>query len=115
MPFMLLIVEPLEQRQDRGIESGHAAYERMLNYSRNLQSRGMLLASNSLKSEAVRLKVRSGKPNVVDGPFTEAKEFIGGYFLLDCDSRAQALALAQECPAAEWATVEVREVGPCYE
>jgi hypothetical protein len=52
---------------------------------------------------------------VLDGPFTEAKELIGGFFLLDCDTREQALAFANACPAAEWATIEVRETGPCYE
>ena len=41
--------------------------------------------------------------------------FVGGFFLLDCETREQALSHAAECPAAEWATIEVREVGPCYE
>ena len=63
----------------------------------------------------MRLNVRGGKPSIVDGPFTEAKEFVGGFFLLDCENRSQALEFAQQCPAAEWATVEVREIGPCYE
>jgi hypothetical protein len=39
---------------------------------------------------------------------------IGGFFLLTCEERAQALAIAQACPAAQWATVEVREIGPCF-
>lgn len=39
---------------------------------------------------------------------------IGGFFLLNCEDREQALALAAECPAARWATVEVRELGPCF-
>ena len=39
---------------------------------------------------------------------------IGGFFLLDCDTREEALALAAECPAAAWATVEVRELGPAF-
>ena len=63
----------------------------------------------------MRLSVHEGRRKVVDGPFTEAKEFVGGFFLLDCPTREQALGLASECPAAEWATIEVREVGPCYE
>ncbi|MNT98770.1 YCII-related domain protein [compost metagenome] len=50
----------------------------------------------------------------MDGPYAEAKEMIGGFFLLTCDSREEALALAAECPAAQWATVEVRELGPCF-
>jgi len=51
---------------------------------------------------------------VLDGPFAEAKEMIGGFFLLNCDTREEAVAIAAACPAAAWATVEVREVAPCY-
>ena len=51
----------------------------------------------------------------MDGPFAEAKEMVGGFFLIDCKTRAEAVAIAQACPAAEWCTVEVRGVGPCYE
>jgi hypothetical protein len=58
--------------------------------------------------------VRAGKSNVLDGPFAEAKEMVGGFFLVDCASREEAVAIARQCPAAEWATVEVRETGPCY-
>jgi hypothetical protein len=59
--------------------------------------------------------VRGGRPQDVDGPFAEAKEMVGGFFLLDCRSREEALAIAAQCPAAEWATVEVRALAPCYE
>ena len=58
--------------------------------------------------------MRDGERSVIDGPFAEAKEMIGGFFLLDCDTREEALALAAECPAAAWATVEVRELGPAF-
>jgi hypothetical protein len=51
---------------------------------------------------------------ITDGPFTEVKEVIGGFFLLTCESREQALEIARECPAAQWATIEVRELGPCF-
>jgi len=114
MPYMLLIVEPPGQRGVRSTEEGQAVYQRMLDYAQTLQSRGVLLGVNSLKREAVRLSRRPVKPKVVDGPFTEAKEFIGGYFLLDCHTPEQARAYAEECPAADWATIEIREVGPCY-
>jgi hypothetical protein len=66
-------------------------------------------------SNAVRVKVRSDKTSLVDGPFTETKEMVGGFFLLECDTFEQAVAIAQECPAAQWASVEVRELGPCFE
>ena len=50
-----------------------------------------------------------------DGPFAEAKEMVGGFFLLNCATREEALAIAADCPAAEWCTVEVRALAPCYE
>ena len=75
---------------------------------------GLLLGVNSLGSEARRLAKRDGSAQVWDGPFAESKEMVGGYFLLDTDDPAVALAWAERCPAAEWATVEIRGVGPCY-
>jgi hypothetical protein len=115
MSYMLLIVEPPGQRRARQQEEGREVYQRMLDYTESLKARGVLVASNSLRSAAARLSIRAGRESVVDGPFTESKEFIGGFFLLECGTREQALRLAAECPAAEWATIEVREVGPCYE
>jgi hypothetical protein len=72
---------------------------------------------DSLTSDArgVRVRVRGGKRTVVDGPFTEAKEIVGGFFLLDGITKDEAVAIASECPATEWATVEVREIGNCWE
>lgn len=115
MPQMLLVVEPLGQRADRGREAGEAVYQRMLDYAGELQAAGLLLGVNSLGTAARRYSKREGSDVLVDGPFAEAKEMIGGYFLLDTEDPAVALAWAQRCPAAEWATVELRGVGPCYE
>ncbi len=114
MSYMLLIVEPRGQRRERGLEAGKGVYARMLGYAESLKARGVLLATNSLTEDAQRLSVRSGKRTVVDGPFTESKELVGGFFLLNCETRDEALKLAAECPAAEWADIEVREIGPCY-
>ena len=116
MPYMLLILEPHGQRRARTDDEGRRAYQAMVDFSAELRSRGVLIASQSLKSDAegVRVQVRDGRRALLDGPFSESKEMIGGYFLLDCDSRAQAVAIAGECPAAAWATVEVREFGPCF-
>jgi hypothetical protein len=117
MPYMLLIHEPVGQRQARTLAEGQAVYDRMLQYAGELKSRGVLRAVESLASQddrAVRVKVREGRAQVVDGPFAEAKEMVGGFFLVDVESRDEALAIARECPAAEWATVEVRAVAPCY-
>ena len=116
MSYMLLIIEPTDQRQQRGLDAGKQAYERMLQFTASLQSRGVLEASNSLAStkDSARLQVRNGQRHVIDGPFAEAKEMVGGFFLLNVATRDEALAIAAECPAAEWSTVEVRPVGPCY-
>lgn len=116
MPHMLLIHEPVGQRATRSEAEGRATYERMLRWGDTLKERGLLLAAESLASldSAARVTVPAGKPRIVDGPFAEAKEMVGGFFLVDVDSREEAVALAAECPAAEWSTVEVRGLGPCF-
>jgi hypothetical protein len=116
MPYMLLIQEPVGQRQARSEAEGHAVFDRMLKFADQLKQRGVLLAVESLTSQdqATRIKVSNGRTSVIDGPFAEAKEMIGGFFLLNCSTREEAVAIAAECPAAEWATVEVRATGPCY-
>jgi hypothetical protein len=115
MPFVLLILEPSGQRRVRTPEEGRAAYARMVDYSAKLKERGVLMATNSLRDDAVRVKVEAGQKRVVDGPFAESKELIGGFFLLSCDTREQALGYAADCPAVEWASIEVRETGPCFD
>jgi hypothetical protein len=115
MAYMLLVVEQRGQRATRSMDQGKDVYQRMLDYTESLKAKGMLIASDSLRSDAVRLSVRAGKSRVIDGPFTEAKEIIGGFFLVNCATRDEAHGIASACPAAEWATIEVRPVGPCYE
>ena len=116
MPYMLLIHEPVGQRATRTRAEGEAVYARMLRFAEDLKRRDLLLAVESLanQDQGVRVQVRAGRAQVLDGPFAEAKEMVGGFFLLDVKTRAEALALAGECPAAEWATIEVRETAPCY-
>jgi hypothetical protein len=116
MPYTLLIVEDQKQRGTRTLAEGEEVYDRMVKFSERLKSQGLLLATQSLMSNdsAARLQVRDGKTSIIDGPFTEAKEMVGGFFLLDCSTREQALSIAAECPAAQWATVEIREAGPCF-
>jgi hypothetical protein len=116
MAHMLLILEPPGQRAERGREAGEQVYGQMLAFAGELKRRGVLRAVESLASDAsgARVQVRDGRTRLTDGPFTEAKEMIGGFFLLDCATLAEAVAIAEECPAAAWATVEVRAVGPCW-
>lgn len=117
MSYLLTILEPRGQRSERTLEQGRQAYQDMLEFGAKLRERGLLLAAEALRSEGdgFRLSVRDGERRVVDGPFTEAREMIGGFFLLDVDSPEAALAIAAECPAAQWATIEVRQTGTCYE
>ncbi|MGF6721729.1 hypothetical protein P3T43_001076 [Paraburkholderia sp. GAS41] len=117
MAYMLFVVEPAEQRTERTEEEGRALYERMGNYADDLRERGVLLGCESLKSsrDAVRVQVRDGQSRLLDGPFAEVKEMVGGFLLVNCDTREEAVAIATACPAAQWCTIEVREVGPCYQ
>ena len=116
MQFMLLILEPHGQRAARTDAEGREAYDKMLRHADLLQQRGVLRAAQSLRTdtEGVRVQVRQGTRTLVDGPFSESKEMVGGYFLVECASRDEAVAIAAQIPAAQWATVEVREFGPCF-
>jgi hypothetical protein len=117
MTYMLLMIEPTEQRGTRTREQGQQVYARMQRFADELKAQGLLLGVESLAShkQAARVQVRDGRARVVDGPFAEAKEMIGGFFLVNCDTREQALAIAGRCPAAEWCTVEVRSLAPCFD
>ena len=116
MSYVLLIVEPSSQRAERGRAAGEAAYASMQRFAAGLEARGVLRAVESLTStsDAVRVERREDRRSLIDGPFAEAKEMVGGFFLLDGVSREEAIEIAAECPAAAWAAVEVREVGPCW-
>lgn len=117
MTYMLLILEPPGQREARTLAEGQAAYDAMTGFAASLQSQGLLRGANALKhpSTGARVQVRDGRTRTLDGPFSEVKEMIGGYYLLDCATLDEAKRIAAECPAAQWATVEVREIGTCYE
>lgn len=117
MSYLLLIMEPIGQRAERTSEAAHAAYDTMVRFGETLKERGLLVAAQSLASteEAVRVQVREGERRFIDGPFAEAKEMVGGFYLLNCEREEEALAIAAECPAAQWCTVEVRRLAPCYE
>jgi hypothetical protein len=115
MSYMLLVIEPTGQRRARTPEEGRAAYQSMLQFSESLKQQGVLRLTSSLRESQVRLRREGERPKITDGPFAEAKELIGGFFLLDCRTREEALRYAAQCPAAQWADIEVRETGPCYE
>jgi len=116
MNVLLLIHEPHGQRAQRTPAQGQEAYGQMVGFAEELKQAGKLRAVESLMGDdkGVRVQVRQGRTRAVDGPFTEAKEMIGGFFLIDCADMEEATSIAERCPAAGWATVEVRPVGPCF-
>ena len=84
----------------------------MMKYNEELKEAGMLLALDGLHPPSVgaRVTFATGKPVVTDGPFAEAKEVLGGYWMIDVRSREEAIAWAEECPASENEIIEVRQV-----
>ena len=116
MSYMLLIHEPVGQRATRTEAEGRAAYAAMVAFGERLAAQGKLRAVESLAGldSAVRVSHASGRVQTLDGPFAEAKEMIGGFFLLQDVTREQAIAFAHDCPAAQWCTVEVRALAPCF-
>ncbi len=116
MEYLLMIVETRGQRESRSEDEGQALYDEMVRFGDDLSARGKLLASRSLRPDkhGVRVQKRGKKSVLRDGPFAESKEMIGGFFLIDCANQDEAIAIAEQCPAARFATVEVRECAPCY-
>jgi hypothetical protein len=116
MTYALLVVEPPGQRRTRSDAEGREVYASMERFGQELKRRGLLTVSQSLKIGAsdARLKMHGESAVITDGPFSETKEVIGGFFLLTCETREEAIEIARECPAAKWATIEVRELGPCF-
>ena len=98
MAYMLMLVEPVGQREKRGVEAGKLVYDRMLGFAEALKQRGLLRGVESLAGleKGARLQVRDGKERVLDGPFAEAKEMVGGFFQVDVATLDEALALAAE-------------------
>jgi len=83
-----------------------------MKYNEELQKAGVLLALEGLQLSAkgARITFRGGKPLVTDGPFTETKEIIGGYWLIQVESKEEALEWAKRCPAADDEMIELRQV-----
>lgn len=117
MSYLLLIVEPTGQRATRTEVEGRAACAAMQRFGEAVAAAGQLAAVESLASQAdaVRISHADGSAVRRDRPFAEAKEMIGGFFLLKNATREQALAWAEQCPAAQWATVEVRALAPRFD
>ena len=90
-------------------QQGLAAY---MAYGEALRKANVFLGSNRLKpsSNATTVRINNGKTQVLDGPYADTKEQIGGYFLIDAADLDAALSWAARCPAASHGVVEVRPV-----
>jgi hypothetical protein len=84
----------------------------MMKYNQDLASAGVLLALDGLlpTSQGARVKLSGTKRTVIDGPFTEAKEIVGGYWVIQVKSREEAIEWAKRCPAIDDEVIEVRQV-----
>jgi hypothetical protein len=84
----------------------------MMAFNKALQDAGVLITLDGLHppSMGARVSFPDGKPVVTDGPFTEAKEVLGGYWMIDVASRDEAIAWARLCPATPNEVIEVRQV-----
>ena len=84
----------------------------MMKYNEALQKAGVLLALDGLHppSTGARVTFAEGKPRVTDGPFSEAKEVLGGYWMIQVKSKEEAIEWATRCPASENEIIEIRQV-----
>jgi hypothetical protein len=84
----------------------------MMKYNEELAKAGALIALDGLHpmSRGARVAFSGGSPKVTDGPFAEAKEVIGGYWMIEAESKEEAVGWAKRCPAADGDVVLVRQV-----
>jgi len=112
MRFMMLMIPKGYEKAAPGTMPDAKAVAAMMKYNESLQQAGVLLALDGLHppSMGARVTFPGGKPHVTDGPFTEAKEVLGGYWMIQVKSKEEAIAWASRCPGSENETIEVRQV-----
>lgn len=112
MRFMMLMIPKGYEAAAPGTMPEAKAVEAMMKYNESLQKAGVLLALDGLHppSMGARVTFKGGKAKVTDGPFSEAKEVLGGYWLIQVKSKEEAIAWASRCPGSDNETIEVRQV-----
>jgi len=110
--MMLMIPKGYETAAPGTMPEDVKRIEAMMKYNESLRSAGVLLALDGLHppSMGARVSFPGGKPKVTDGPFAEAKEVLGGYWLIQVRSREEAIEWASRCPASDNEVIEVRQV-----
>jgi len=112
MRFMMLMIPKGYEKASPGTMPDAKHVEAMMKYNESLQKAGVLLALDGLHppSMGARVAFPGGKPKVTDGPFTEAKEVLGGYWMIQVKSKEEAIEWAKRCPGLENEMIEVRQV-----
>ena len=112
MRFMLLMIPKGYESATPDTMPPADRVAEMMKFNESLQRAGVLLALDGLTppSMGARVTFPGGKPKVVDGPFAEAKEVLGGYWIIQVKSREEAIAWASRVPGSENEIVEVRQV-----
>jgi hypothetical protein len=112
MRFMMLMIPKGYEQAVPGTMPDAKAVAAMMKYNGSLQKAGVLLALDGLHppSTGARVSFTGGKPKVTDGPFVEAKEVIGGYWMIQVKSREEAIEWASRCPGSDNEVIEVRQV-----
>ncbi len=112
MRFMMLVIPKGYESAAPGTMPDPKDVERMMEFNRSLHEAGILLAMDGLHPPSVgaRVSFHGGKPKVTDGPFAEAKEVLGGYWMIDVPSKADAIEWAKRCPMGDDEIIEIRQV-----
>src|SRR5258705_7736573 len=112
MRFMMLMNPLGYETAPRDVKLDPERVAAMMKYNQALKDAGVLIALDGLHppSMGARVSFAGGKPVVTDGPFTEAKEVLGGYWMIDVKSREEAIAWATRCPASNNEIIEIRQV-----
>jgi hypothetical protein len=112
MRFMMLMLPKGYERAEPGAIPDAQAVAAMMKYNESLQKAGVLLAVDGLHppSMGTRVSFSGGKPKVTNGPFIEAKEVVGGYWMIQAKSKEEAIEWASRCPASDNEIIEIRQV-----
>jgi hypothetical protein len=109
---MMLMIPKGYETAKPGTMPDPKAVAAMMKYNESLQKAGVLLALDGLHppSMGARVSFEGGKPKVTDGPFAEAKEVIGGYWMIQVKSKEEAVEWASRCPGSDNEVIELRQV-----
>ena len=112
MKYLCLAYEEQKKLDDLSRSEWHALRAETLAYVDTLQKSGHLILTNALKSarSSATVRVRDGQRSVVDGPYAETKEQLGGFFLIEARDRNEAIEVASRWPSARIGSIEVRPV-----